>query len=668
MTRSKKSEKKKRITGASPHVPIRPDGKEDAASWPWLHDPSVPFWVQLLRQPSCFIGVFLGIVFLLYLPALQVPPYMDDYIAIFMNPQVTDLSNLRYVIKDYLVNRGLVQISLALEWYLFPGNLAVMHLVNIAWHLLAVGLTWIGVKNLWRLFYYPDSSHHPFSAYFGLIAALFFGIHPINTQPTTYLIARADVMATVFFLLGVILACKILIRIEQNQSRGLRLTGWLFGLSLGVGVLTAAGLGCKEIIVTLPAVVLLQLVLFWRGKPLRVIFVRAFLYGLPMIAAVAGYLGFRILVLGAVFGFSDVEARSPLENLLTQICIIVLYYLPRVFLPFKLLFVPSFPPVESWTDPRLYFSLAVILTLVGTAAYFLRKRPEIGFGILWFFLTLAPTSSFIPLWDLIAERRLYLPLIGVGIAVESIVWMAWQNRNPVVQKRTVALFAAFTVLFGYLTVRRNFDYLDPVQFWYREVKCSPDSLSPVHSLIYKLVDEGRHQEAVEAFKQIDWSKIKHKKYISGERLDFLIRFMLIHDIDLEQAVRLAESHVSLHPETARFLVTLQYAYMKQNRLEEARAVVQKTLRLVPWDLESLVNQATLHLLANENEKALESLQLAVKYHPNDTMGWSHLADLYDRMGKDSSEIRQKIETLQKRMPAQFRNTRDYSVTVGGNTP
>ncbi|MFB3785829.1 MAG: tetratricopeptide repeat protein [bacterium] len=628
-----------------------------------------PVGLRILQHPFFLIILILFVIFLLYIPSLDVPPYMDDYIAIFMNPQVTDLANLRYVVKDYLVNRGLVQISFALDWHLFPDNLAVMHLVNIAWHLLATGLTWICVKNLWRLFYYPDSSHHPLSPYFGILAAAFFGIHPINTQPTTYLVARADIMATVFFLLGVILACKMLSRAERGKTRGRwRLAMQLFGLSLGTGAFTAAGLGCKEIIITLPAVVLLQLVLFWRKEPLRTITFRSFLYCLPMIAAVTGYLTYRIMVLGAVFGFSDVQARSPMENFLTQICIMVFYYLPRVVLPFKLLFAPSFPTVDSWTDPRLYFSFAVILSIVGTGIYSLRKRPEIGFGILWFFVTLAPTSSFIPLWDLVAERRIYLPLIGLGLIVESAALPLLLSRNSLVIRRTAALLAVFVLLFAYLTVRRNMDYRDPVQFWYREVNYSPDSLSPFHSLIYKLAEEGRNEEAVEAFKRIDWEKIQQHKVISGERLDFLIRFMLIHNIDLNRATRMAESHVSIHPESTTYLATLQYAYMKQSRWEEAMAVVQKTLRISPWHLESLVNQATLYLLSNENDKALESLQLAVKYYPNDTMGWTALADYYDRTGKDSSEIRRKIETLNKQINPKYVNTKDFKTTVGGETP
>lgn len=657
MTRSKRSKSKQQAHYANP----TPSQYEIRAS-------GATVWLRILQHPLFLIALILFVIYLLYIPSLDVPPYMDDYIAIFMNPQVTDLANLRYVVKDYLVNRGLVQISFALDWHLFPDNLVVMHLVNIAWHLLAAGLTWICVKNLWRLFYFPHSSHHPASRYFGLIAAVFFGIHPINTQPTTYLIARADVMATVFFLLGVILACKMLIRAEAYKSQPGRLAMQLFMLSLGTGAFTAAGLGCKEIIITLPAVVLLQLVLVWRKEPLRAIAFRSFLYCLPMIAAVTGYLTYRIMVLGAVFGFSDVQARSPMENFLTQICIVVFYYLPRVVLPFKLLFAPSFPTVESWSDPRLYFSLAVILSIVGTGIYSLRKRPEIGFGILWFFVTLAPTSSFIPLWDLVAERRVYLPLIGVGLLVESVALPLLLSRNSLVIRRTAALLAAFTLLFAYLTVRRNMDYRDPVQFWYREVKYSPDSLSPFHSLIYKLAEEGRNAEAVEAFQRIDWEKIQQHKVISGERLDFLIRFMLIHNIDLNRATRMAESHVSIHPESTTYLATLQYAYMKQNRWEEAMAVVQKTLRISPWHLESLVNQATLYLLSNENDKALESLQLAVKYYPNDTMGWTALADYYDRTGKDSSEIRRKIETLNKRINPKYVNTKDFKTTVGGGTP
>jgi hypothetical protein len=40
-------------------------------------------------------------------------------------------------------------------------------------------------------------------------------------------------------------------------------------------------------------------------------------------------------------------------------------------------------------------------------------------GILWFFLHLLPTNSVLPRYDVLSERNLYLPSIGLYLAVTA---------------------------------------------------------------------------------------------------------------------------------------------------------------------------------------------------------------------------------------------------------
>ena len=53
-------------------------------------------------------------------------------------------------------------------------------------------------------------------------------------------------------------------------------------------------------------------------------------------------------------------------------------------------------------------------------------RPPLGFPGAWFFLTLAPTSSILPIaTEVGAERRMYLPLIAlVGLAMVGLAWLS----------------------------------------------------------------------------------------------------------------------------------------------------------------------------------------------------------------------------------------------------
>jgi tetratricopeptide (TPR) repeat protein len=70
----------------------------------------------------------------------------------------------------------------------------------------------------------------------------------------------------------------------------------------------------------------------------------------------------------------------------------------------------------------------LVLGLLVATLVALWKQPAFGFVGAWFFLTLAPTSSFLPIaTEVGAERRMYLPLMAiVALAVVGIVAM-WQS-------------------------------------------------------------------------------------------------------------------------------------------------------------------------------------------------------------------------------------------------
>ena len=55
--------------------------------------------------------------------------------------------------------------------------------------------------------------------------------------------------------------------------------------------------------------------------------------------------------------------------------------------------------------------------LVALGVANLRARPWITFGVLWFFLQLAPTNSIVPRLDVANDRQLYLASWGLFFAI-----------------------------------------------------------------------------------------------------------------------------------------------------------------------------------------------------------------------------------------------------------
>jgi len=70
--------------------------------------------------------------------------------------------------------------------------------------------------------------------------------------------------------------------------------------------------------------------------------------------------------------------------------------------------------------PPPFVSLIVLLLIVGCGIYLLvrsigadgRRAAMISFSIFWFFILLSPTSSFVPIVDVIFEHRPYLASAG----------------------------------------------------------------------------------------------------------------------------------------------------------------------------------------------------------------------------------------------------------------
>src|SRR2546429_4276271 len=112
-----------------------------------------------------------------------------------------------------------------------------------------------------------------------------------------------------------------------------------------------------------------------------------------------------------------------------------------------------------------FFVLVLAAEWLGT----LQLPPPVGFLGAWFFLTLAPTSSVVPIQDMVAERRMYLPLAAV---VTLTVIAAWNGLSTLSRRfkltSTTLRWAFFTLIAGALawrTAQRNEDYHSEIAIW-----------------------------------------------------------------------------------------------------------------------------------------------------------------------------------------------------------
>jgi hypothetical protein len=246
------------------------------------------------------------------------------------------------------------------------------------------------------------------------------------------------------------------------------------------GLLFALAAATKETALTLPAA--LALCEICSPKP---DFRRQAVHWAILAAALAFVLlnpRYREL---AAFGFT---LRGPAENLIAQVGGIS-YLAARLLGLLGPNIDPALPAPGAWT-PALLAQAAGLGALLALGAAQLRRRPWIAFGVLWFFLQLAPTNSFIPRLDVANDRQLYLPCWGLFLAL-AVQLGAWRRIRIAFAALAVACLAASAI--------RQLDYGSETALWEADARRAPWNARAHNNLGYAYQQAGRSADARRAY-------------------------------------------------------------------------------------------------------------------------------------------------------------------------
>src|SRR4029078_7734563 len=129
-------------------------------------------------------------------------------------------------------------------------------------------------------------------------------------------------------------------------------------------------------------------------------------------------------------------------------------YLKLAVWPFGLVIDYGLPRALVLSDVLPQAILIGALLVVSGLA--LVRQPALGFLGAWFFITLAPASSFVPIaTEVGAERRMYLPRMAIAALLMFPALFALSRRAP---KATVGFVLLLAVVLGAATASRNRDY------------------------------------------------------------------------------------------------------------------------------------------------------------------------------------------------------------------
>lgn len=129
---------------------------------------------------------------------------------------------------------------------------------------------------------------------------------------------------------------------------------------------------------------------------------------------------------------------SPILYLCTEAFVIV-HYVFTFILPVNLSADTDWTYVSSIFDTRVLAGAAFIAAMIWFGFRFAKKKETriAAFGIFWFFITLAPTSSVIPFSEVMNDHRIFLPFIGLIMVVANGVILLIRRYENSSKEKTI---------------------------------------------------------------------------------------------------------------------------------------------------------------------------------------------------------------------------------------
>jgi len=359
-------------------------------------------------------GIIALLTLLVYANSFTASFHFDDYYSIVENDRIKNIHDLKSVLS-FNPSRPIVFLTLALNYYFGRLNTIGYHIVNVLFHMGAAMLVYTIALRLFGLARRKPKASIVQSLqaqWPALFPALVFAVHPMQTEAVTYIIQRATVMCAFFYLLAIYL----FMRAEKGPW-------WIAGACLSF----IFSYLCKEEAATLPAILLIYDYIFVSRGNLSRLRARAGHHIVFWILLIFSFI-YRYSLYGTMV--NPVKPYTITTYLITELTVI-LKYIQLLFFPVNQNVDHDYPTFATFLSFWPLISLAFHACVIAYAVWKIRSEKVLSFAILWFYVTLTPTSSIVPLQDFMAEHRAYLPSIGFCL----VLGIALQRAAEAIQKK-----------------------------------------------------------------------------------------------------------------------------------------------------------------------------------------------------------------------------------------
>jgi len=529
------------------------------AWWPWA---------------AALAGLFL--VLEVYGPSLNGAFVLDDRYLPFMDPGIAAASLQGWI----LGLRPLLSFSYWLNYQSGGIESYGYHLTNVFLHFLGSIVIGLVAAKLLTLAGTTGRERSILS----VIAGGLFLLHPLQTESVAYVASRSEVLSVLLYFS----AFAVFLYRRTESITIVR--------ALAVVILFAAAVSTKEHTLTLAAL-LLMADYFWGLGGIRK---NWRLYGILAIAGAWGlFVVGRVLKYASTAGF-NVPGLTPATYFFTQ-CRVIWTYVRMFFLPAGQNVDPDVAVSAGVLDHGSIVGLVGLIALMAAAWIYRKRWPLAAFGVFMFVLLLAPTSSFVPISDVQAERRLYLPFLGlVLICLEFLRRLKWSR----VAGAGIAILAVCSIL----TYQRSQVWASPIDLWKDAAAKSPKKWRPRFQLAYAYYDAGDFARASDAYEAAS--------HLEPPGFNLLVDWALALDGQgRPQDALMKLQQASMLERSAHVQALIGMVYAKQSKWQEALAALEQAEKIDPRFDVTYLYRGNIYEAAGDKASAAAQYQRAVALNP-----------------------------------------------------
>ncbi len=500
-----------------------------------------------------------------------------------------------YLVIPNDLYRPLSLVMFAIETQLFGNNPMFNHFFNI--------VTFIGCVVM--LFLFLDKFFDRKKTAVAFIGALIFAVHPIHTEVVANIKSRDELMCFFFGFWSLNLFMNYMKEGKMSQ------------LLLGVFTLYLAYIS-KETVIAFVAIIPMLFLLYHNENKQRAIFITG-----GMAVATAVFLLVRTVVLnkynanqaGASIDFIDnalTNAPSMASKIATEFYILG-KYLWLMIIPYPLLANYSFNaiPFVGFGDVKALLSMAAygFLVFIAVSRFIKDRKDPWVFAIVFYLGTLFLFSNFPFLMGAeMAERFAFFASAGVCIAMALAIdkWILKNEAANVLalkSSKVLMILVPLTVVFGGMTIARNFDWKDEYTLYKTDMDKSPDDCR-IAQFLATAISEDMYVAEPDTMKR--------------------------KEMDAE-SMKLLKRSLEIYPDFAEAMVEMGRVLERGRQYQAAVDIDKKALALKPFNATANNNLGSVYITMGRYRESVPYLLKSIEVNPNFKFVYLNLGNSYNQL-------------------------------------